>query len=295
MNGPVLVIGGHGFLGRQICAALEDAGREAVPASRASGVDLRNPGSLRRAVREASPGAVVCAGGVIASDEAAADPAECLDTNVTGFSNLVDAIAGRNCHLTLISTAAVYGPSPDPLTEESPTEPGSIYGASKLAAEKICDWQAGAGRPVCVLRVFNLIGPGQGPRQVPGEFARATVDACRSGRGEAVRKVRDPEIRRDFTDVRDAGRAVAGAVTGDLTGTFNLCSGRAKSLAELARMTGGATPGGFRLELDGSLQPRPADPDVICGDPSKLRSATGWSPRYSVDESVGDLVAELLA
>lgn len=295
MNGPALVIGGHGFLGRQICAALEEAGREAVPASRASGVDLRNPGSLRRAVRESSPEAVICAGGVIASDEAAADPAECLGTNVTGFSNLVDAITGRDCHLTLISTAAVYGPSPHPLTEESPTEPGSIYGASKLAAEKICDWQAGSGRPVCVLRVFNLIGPGQGPRQVPGEFARASVDAYRSGRGEAVRKVRDPGIRRDFTDVRDAGQAVAGAVTGDLTGTFNLCSGRADSLAELARLTSEAIPGDFRLELDGSLEPRSTDPGLICGDPSKLGSAIGWSPRHSLGESVGDLVAELLA
>lgn len=294
MAGPVLVLGGLGFFGRQICGTLADAGLKAVPASRSTGVDLRDPASLERAVGETAPQAVVCAGGVIASDLAAADPAECFGTNVTGISNLVEAISGRDCHLILISTAAVYAPSRRPLTEDSPTVPGSIYGASKLAAEKVCGWQAATGRPVTVLRVFNLVGPGQGPRQVPGEFARAVVEARREGRRRTSVPVRDPAIRRDFIDVRDAARAVEAVVSAGLEGTFNLCSGRAQSLTELAGHTASAVPGAdFELELDGSLEPRPDDPDVICGDPSRLARATGWSARTTLEESLRDLVEEL--
>lgn len=289
-----MVVGGLGFFGQRICDSLEAAGLTAVPASRRNGMDLRDRESLLRTVRDVKPAAVICAGGVIASDEAAARPTECFGTNVTGFSNLVESLADRKCHLTLISTAAVYGPSPNALSEESPTEPGSIYGASKLAAEKICDWQAATGRPVCVLRVFNLIGPGQGPRQVPGEFARTAVDAHHHGSRQAIQKVRDPAIRRDFTDVRDAADAVTEIVSRGITGTFNLCSGRTESLAGLARKTSEAVPGNTQLELDSSLNERPADPDVVCGDLSRLREATGWVPQRSLGESVSDLVSELV-
>lgn len=283
MAGPVLVLGGQGFLGSRICEALRESGEEVFAAGRSAELraDLLNPSSLDSALDETEPEAVVCAAGVSSTGGAIADPAACLKANVTGFSNLVAAI-GRcrpGCHLTLLSSAAVYSPSTEPLTENSETRPGSIYVASKLAAEKICDWQLAEGRPVAVVRVFNLIGPGQGADQVPGEFARAAVAR------ETVR-VRNPLINRDFTDVRDAGRAIAGIASERIKGTFNLCSGKTLSLQELAGLFGD-------LNLDASLEPRAQDPNSILGDPARLQRTTGWTASILPEQSARDLLSGL--
>ena len=291
MAGPVLVLGGQGFLGRRICEALQESGHEGEAAGRSAGLKaaLLDPSSLAAAIEQTRPGAVVCAAGVSSAGAAHAEPVSCLEANVTGISNLVEAMRSRpGCHLTLLSSAAVYAPSSGPLTEKSKTRAGSIYGASKLAAEMICDWQRASGRPVAVLRVFNLNGPGQGSEQVPGEFARALLAAESEGREHATVPVRNPSISRDFTDVRDAGQAVAAVAARRAEGTFNLCSGRNLSLDELAGLFGQD-----RIELEAALKPRPGDTDRISGDPTLIREVTGWEPSTPLGQSALDLLAGL--
>ena len=272
MSGPVLVLGGHGFLGSSVCLALEKAGREFVRTTRTGipPVDLLDREKLGLCLREHQPEAIVCAAGIASVAAADSNPDLCFRTNVTGVSNLVEAINREvpSAHLTLISSAAVYAPSGTPLTEDSPTAAGSIYGASKLAAEKIADWHAASGGPIAVLRCFNLIGPGQSREQAPGEFAEAAAAAGEESGKRAVVRVRSPEIRRDFTDVRDAGEAIARVAIDRLTGTFNLCSGRTLSLADLAGLF-------ENLEIEASLEARGSDPDVVAGDPGRLHAATG--------------------
>ncbi|MBN8867458.1 MAG: NAD(P)-dependent oxidoreductase [Solirubrobacterales bacterium] len=299
MARPVLVLGGHGFLGRQVCAVLRGAGQEAVAAGRSAEprVDLTEPATIVAALRDLEPSSVICAAGLSSSGAATVDPSVCLRTNVTGIFNLLEAISRERpaCHLTLLSTAVLYAPSRSPLTEESPTEAGSIYAASKLAAEVLCRQYAAGGLSIAMLRSFNLIGPGQPAEQAPGEFTRAAVAAHREGRSEATIRVRDPQIRRDFTDVRDAAAAVAAVAGRGLAGTFNLCSGRTVSLAELAALTSEALDGSepFELRLEASLAPRSGDPETMVGDPSRLQEATGWSAGIDVRDSVADLVAGL--
>ena len=300
MAGPVLVIGGRGFFGRRISEALRTSGKEVLTGNRVSGdvaLDLLDPESIEAAICECRPGTVVCAAGVAAAADAADDPAGCFRVNVGGTFNLLEQL-GRHCRaarLVFISSAAVYAASADRLPEEAPTRPDSIYAASKLAAEMLCHQHAAAGHRTTVLRVFNLIGPGQPADQAPGEFARAADTAMSLGKTEATVKVRDPQISRDYTDVRDAARGVAMVIEKSATGTFNLCSGKAVSLEELAGVFGEAASGPrpFRLELEGSLPPRPGDPGTVTGDPSRILEATGWKANTPLRESVADLLADL--
>jgi GDP-L-fucose synthase len=55
----VLVPGGHGFVGRHVCAALTAAGHEALPVSRRDGVDLRDAGAVLARLRHDRPDAIV--------------------------------------------------------------------------------------------------------------------------------------------------------------------------------------------------------------------------------------------
>jgi len=97
--------------------------------------------------------------------------------------------------------------------------------------------------------------------------------------------------RRDFTDVRDvvaAYRLLAGStVSGEV---FNVASGVDVAIEEvvvaLERLAG--------VELDLVVDPdllRPVDIPVLRGDASKLTAATGWARRFSLEQSLADVLA----
>jgi nucleoside-diphosphate-sugar epimerase len=187
--------------------------------------------------------------------------------------------------MVALSSAAVYSGEP-PFHESSPTGAGNAYAASKLAMELYCDQYAKwAGLPVSVLRCFNLTGPGEPPSQATSEFVLAALGA---DRGVATVEVGDPEIARDFTDVRDAARAVAAVLEAGAGGTYNLCSGVSVSLARLAETIGGLTGVSLRLRAAGSRAA--SGLATIRGDNSLLGEATGWRPVISLEQSLTSLV-----
>jgi len=91
--------------------------------------------------------------------------------------------------------------------------------------------------------------------------------------------------------VRDTARAIADLAAGRVAGTFNICSGRATSLAGIVALLGEATD----LEVSVAANPdhhRPADVSCILGSPRKLEAATGWKPEIPLAESLALLLAD---
>lgn len=293
MTGPgrVLLLGASGFFGSRIAAELTAAGIEVSRPDRAD-ADLLDPAGLRKLVAETTPEAVVNAAGMTSPALAGKNPADCFTVNTGGVMNLLEAmrLEAPAAQVLTLSSAAVYTGEP-PFSESSATAAGTIYAASKLAMEILCgQYQRGHGTAVTVLRCFNLIGPGEPSTQASSEFALAALAAGADGSAEV--EVGEPATARDFTDVRDAARAVRLVLEQKATGTFNLCSGEARSLAELAGAIGELT--GVDLTLRGSGSGRPASGLLsIRGDSSKLREVTGWQPGIPLERSLGDLIESL--
>ena len=288
----VLVLGASGFFGGWICRALEASGFQVMPASRSEGGDLLDPKDLRRLIGAERPDAIVNAAGMTSPARALADPAGCFAVNTGGVLNLLEAarLESPDSHLVALSSAAVYKGEP-PFDEKSATAAGTPYAASKLAMEILCGQYArGPELPVTTLRCFNLTGPGEPASQATSEFTRAAIEVGPGGRAEV--QVGEPSTARDFTDVRDAARAVRLVIEREAGGIFNLCSGEAISLTGLATMIGGLA--GVEVNLRGSGSGRPASGLLsIYGEGSKLREATGWEPRIPLEASLGDLLASL--
>lgn len=288
----VLVLGASGFFGSRIARELEAAGHQVVPGTREGGGDLRDAARLRELIAETGPDAVVNAAGMTSPTRAKEDPAGCFSLNTGGVVNILEALRleAPRALLVALSSAAVYDGDP-PFSENSRTAASTPYAASKLAMEVICgQYLRGEGMPVSVLRCFNLIGAGEPATQATSEFCRAAIATRAGGRTEV--KVGEPATARDFTDVRDAARAVRLVLERGTTGTVNLCSGSATTLSELARMIGDLT--GVDLLLKGSGTGQPASGLIsIAGDPDKIAEATGWRPEIGLEESLGDLVASL--
>jgi GDP-4-dehydro-6-deoxy-D-mannose reductase len=297
----LLLIGGGGFLGAHVAAAAAAAGLEVVATTRggtgaAPPCDLLDPASLAACVEAVRPDLVVNAAGAASVGSSWEHPAETFAANATGVLNLLEAVTGQagDAHVLCLSSADVYGMREErelPLGEDLRSLPVTPYGASKAAMEVLCGQYArGHGVRIAVVRVFNLIGPGQSPRFVAAGFARRIAEAERGGAAVELALGNSAALR-DFGDVRDGARALVELSRRELAGTYNLCTGEGRTVAGLVEALTGQARVPVTLRREPGLE-RPADPPALVGDPRRLREATGFAPQISLDRTLADLLDE---
>ncbi len=173
--------------------------------------------------------------------------------------------------------------------EESRPAPASIYAISKLAQEqavmtigRVADIQAVA------LRLFNVYGPGQSPRNPYTGVINAFI--ARALNGAACDVYEDGRATRDFVHVSDVTGALSMAVSGRLDpGVINVGTGRATTLMEaasdIAEALGSPPPVVSAAYRVGDVRHIRADTAV----------ATGFGVVATVDirEGLRDLVAQV--
>jgi len=146
----------------------------------------------------------------------------------------------------------------------------------------------GRDLPVVMVRAFNHLGPGQGDRLVAGSIARQVAENERSGGTTVV--TGDLSPRRDFTDVRDVVRAYrALAIDGVPGEVYNVCSGRAVEVRELADTLIGLSDRPMEIVLDPERL-RPVDVPVLLGSNEKITAATGWAPEIPLEQTLADVL-----
>lgn len=290
----VFVTGGKGFVGTWLVAHLQACGDQVVAVDRE--VDVTDGRAVMAALEEWAPEAVYHLAAHAHVGRSWEDPEAVLRVNTLGTLHLLEAarrLAGPP-RVLLVSSAEVYGAIGEdhlPADEEAPLAPVSPYAASKVAAEFL-GLQAHLAHALPVIRVrpFNHIGPGQHEGFVVPSLAKRIVEARRTGNTRV--RVGNLTPRRDLTDVRDVVRAyrllVERGTPGDV---YNVCSGRAVSIAELAEQMVELAGGGLELVSDPDLV-RPVDVPVLWGEPRKLRAATGWEPDIDVRGSLADVLAQ---
>jgi GDP-4-dehydro-6-deoxy-D-mannose reductase len=288
------VTGGKGFVGTWLLAHLQASGDDVVAVDRE--VDVTDRRAVAAALEESTPDAVYHLAAHSHVGRSWDDPEAVFRVNALGTLHLLEAARrlSRPPRVLLVSSAEVYGVIPEhrlPADEDTPLAPVSPYAASKVAAEFLgLQAHLAHGLPVVRARPFNHIGPGQHEGFVVPSLAKRIVEARRSGTTRVP--VGNLSPRRDLTDVRDVVRAyrllVEHGVPGDV---YNICSGHAVSIAELAARMVELSGGGLELDPDPDLV-RPVDVPVLCGAPDKLRAVTRWEPRVEVEASLADVLAE---
>lgn len=310
----VLVTGADGFVGRHLVPRLLETGHQVVAACRPGGEPVRtwldsrwhnqvkvvpfeitDPESVRAAV-SASCDAIVHLAAIASVSEARQDPGRAWIVNAAGTARLIEAAAalrggnGAGPVVLVVSSAEVYGSGPaTPRRETDPLSPQSSYAASKVGTEVAAleAWRR-TGLRLVIARPFQHTGPGQAPPYVVPAFAQRVMAAKRSGSATVPTGNLDPV--RDLLDVRDVAEAYLALLLRGVPGeVYNIARGEGISLHDLFRRL--ADLAGARVEPvpDPSLM-RAGDIPYLVGDPGKLRRATGWSPRYSLDQTLQELV-----
>jgi UDP-glucose 4-epimerase len=214
-------------------------------------------------------------------------PQENHDVNATAALELLVAARAANVkRFVHVSTSEVYGTARwVPMTEEHPTFPTTVYGASKLAGECYARaFHRTYGYPTVVVRPFNTYGPRCHHEGDSGEVIPKFILRCMARRPMIV--LGDGRQTRDFTYVSDTARGIlmAGFAEYAVGQTINLGSGCELTISELALQVASIV-GHPKAEVL-HREPRPGDTLRLCADTTMARRLLGFEPRVSLPQGL---------
>lgn len=153
----VLVTGAGGMLGRAVVEAARQRGHDVFAATRAE-LDVTAEAAVRPAMLEWRPDAVVNCAAYTDVDGAEHDRAAADAVNHVGAGLVADAAAEVGARIVHVSTDYVFdGSKREPWVESDPVAPLGVYGATKLAGERLV---AAANPAHVIARTAWLFGAG---------------------------------------------------------------------------------------------------------------------------------------
>ena len=287
----VLVTGASGFIGRFAIEALrERGGVEIVAASRTpppgagfahERVDLLAPGEAVALARRARASHLLhLAWNARAGFWSAPDNLDWTGASLALLRAFTEAGGER---AVLAGTCAEYAWDRARLVEDGPLAPGTLYGVAKDSLRRIAEAYAReSGLALAWGRVFWLYGPGERPGRLVSDIADAIV----AGRPAEIGEGRQA---RDFLHVADVARAFVAALDSDHRGAFNIGSGTATPVRDMAQLVA-QTFGRPDLLRVGARPSPPGEPPSLAADVTSL-SAMGFAPRYTLAAGVAATAA----
>jgi UDP-glucose 4-epimerase len=309
----LLVTGGAGYIGSIVALQLLEAGHEVVivdnlerghrgalqPTARLVVADLRDSEAANAVLAEGFDAVLHFAAFALVG-ESMSHPERYYRTNVGGTLNLLEAMRrARVARLVFSSTCAVYGqPDEVPIRETEPTRPTNLYGASKLAVDRmIGDFCNAHGLGAVSLRYFNVAGASGelGEHHEPETHLIPNVLKAALQITPEVEiygsdyPTRDGTAVRDYIHVEDLSDAHLLALDGARAGEhriFNLGNGNGFSVREVIAAARAVTG----VEIPTRDAPRrPGDPAILVAASDLIRSELGWVARKpGLEEMVAD-------
>ena len=251
----IVVTGGAGFIGANLCRTLLSSGHDVVVLDDLSTGSLANLSGLPvrmvqgsvlsdEALDDACAGAaaVVHLAALGSVPRSVAAPLPTLAANATGTAMVLEAARRHGgLHVVLAGSSSVYGANPTlPKHEGLQPQPMSPYAASKLAAESYAlSWGHTYRMPVLAFRFFNVFGPLQPADHIYAavipRFLAAALD------GSPLTIYGDGLQSRDFTYVGTVAAVLRDAVERTVTsdGPVNLAFGSRVTLLDVVSMLEG--------------------------------------------------------
>jgi len=310
-----LVTGGHGFVAQWAIRAMLERGWIVISAGIGESpmmpvltaeecenvgwraMDVTRQEDVTRVMDEAQPDLVLHLAAVSHVPDALRNPGRAYEVNAVGAVRLLaevrkQRLAGTGDPVVLIvGSAEQYGRheiNEMPLHEDVEQRPLTLYAASKVAQEvaALQAFRSDGVRVICT-RSFNHSGVGHDARfLLPSLVARALALSA-EGRTLAIG---NGDTVRDFLHVRDVVSAYLALLERGAEGdAYNICSGEGVSVRALAQAVLRRVGATAEVTLDPSLA-RPVDVPVLVGANAKLRRATGWTPRFTRDDIIDDLI-----
>jgi ADP-L-glycero-D-manno-heptose 6-epimerase len=256
----LLVTGGAGFIGSNVVASLNEAGRSDIVVNDTLGsddkwrnlgkrqlADIVPPGELFGWLDNRKLDAVIHLGAI--SDTTASDGDLVMDTNFRLSLRLLDWCTSTRTRFIYASSAATYGDGAQGFADDwSPAalrrlKPMNLYGFSKHLFDLAVVDRLSRGAPMppqwAGLKFFNVFGPNEYHKGEMMSLVAKRYDDVKTGKPVRLFKshradVGDGEQKRDFIYVDDAIAVTRWLIeTPSVSGLFNVGTGRARSFRDL--------------------------------------------------------------
>jgi len=315
---PILVTGAAGFIGFHVARRLLAEGRAVVgldnlndyydPALKAARldilrgehgfafeqIDLADRASMERLFAKHRFARVVHLAAQAGVRYSIDHPHAYVDANLEGFVNVLEGCRHHRCgHLVYASSSSVYGANTKlPFSVDDKTDhPVSLYAATKKANELIAHSYSHLYRlPVTGLRFFTIYGPWGRPDMAIFIFTKAILE------GTPIRLFNHGRMRRDFTYIEDATRAVlrlvdqpprdAGAAPP--AKVYNVGNNHPEELTHVVAVLEQELG---RAAIREMLPMQPGDVTETFADVAELMRDTGFRPQTSIEDGLADFVA----
>ena len=220
-------------------------------------------------------------------------PEACYEANFTATQRLYEAVRQSRIEpkILFVSTGLVYAAPVEgevALDESAPLKPSTPYAQSKLDTERLSEQLVREqGLKIVSVRLFNSIGPGQSADYSIANFARQ-IAAIEQGHQEPKLETLSLEGRRDITDIRDMAAAFVLLLQHGIAGeVYNAGRGSTRRIGDLLQKLLDSSHTTIEVVTQGDAKP---ERSIVCANPSKLKQATGWEPRYNIDQTLSDIL-----
>lgn len=305
----VLVTGADGFIGSHLTERLVDYGAKVsilvrgTSTNGTSGYNFRNIPHLlphldkiiaadigsrdvTRLIKKETPEIIFHLAAEAYVNKSFTQPYEVVAANTIGTINVLEAGLDANMNpesylerIVCTSSSEVYGHHAEPISEKFLLEPTSPYAGSKAAADRLAfSYGNTFGLPVAIIRPFNTFGP-RHTYDAPPKFISLALA------GKDVTIYGDGSQTRDLSYVDDTvdGFLIMGFRKEAIGEVVNFGTGKDVSIKKLAESI---------IEQSGSSSkiihqdPRAAEVQRLCCDPSKAKTLFGWEAQVSLDEGL---------
>jgi len=306
--GNILVTGGAGFIGSNLCERLLREGYTVIcldnfdsfydPNIKIKNIeevekkfpnqfelvpgDIRNDEHLKETFKKKRIDSVVHLAARAGVRPSINNPLLYQDVNIRGTIVLLEACKEFGIKdFIFASSSSVYGENQRvPFSEDDlDIQPISPYGATKRAGELLCySYHHLYGMNIACLRIFTAYGPRQRPEMAIHKFTRL-ID-----QGEKIPIYGDGSSRRDYTYIDDLIEGIL-TVMHHHRGfeLYNLGESQTTSLNELIHLIEEAFGKKANVEM---LEPQPGDVSITYADISKAERKLGYHPNIKIEEGI---------
>lgn len=305
----VLVFGVSGFVGKYLVDNLVEHEYEVIGTdclcagsqllkklSLFECVDILDADAVYRLVNNHKPDYIVNLAAISSVASSWKIPQKTIDVNLNGTLNILEAVRqiDVDVKILLIGSSEEYAISGEQISEEHNINANNPYGISKVAQENFAKiYREEYGLKIVNTRTFNHTGIGQSDKFVIPSFIKQVAEIEKSGQ-RGVISVGNLSARRDLGDVRDMVEAYRMILeTESEHSIFNVGSGFCYLLEDLLKYIISLSNQSINVCVDAERM-RPLDNPIIWCDNSRIKKEIGWTPQYTIYETINEMYGEYL-
>ena len=208
------------------------------------------------------------------------NPLDTSKINIIGTQKILELARKNDSQVIFLSTAHVFGsPKNNPMDENFQKHPKSIYAATKLAGEVLCESYSNSyGLDIGIVRLFSVYGPNSPKHTVTDNIIKQIIH-------KKIIKLGNIKSKRDFLYVDDAINAILLIMKKNRNyNEYNVGSEKSYSINQICTILKNISKKNFIIKTS-KIKIRKNDSTELVSNSLKLRKL-GWMPKTSVHDGL---------